>query len=191
MKVIILNGPPRSGKDMAATFIKKDMRNVGVFTFKKPLIRIFQATVPVSNDHHHSMLNTDLKDVESQWCGGMTPRQYLIKISQEWLKPVFGDDALGKWLAYDIQTTPCEFAVIPDGGFNDEAKVLAGTFGYNNVYVIHLYRDGTDYSNDSRGYIDLPGIVYGKINNRFDLDMYRVQIRRLLEEWKMPIESPA
>jgi hypothetical protein len=54
-----------------------------------------------------------------------------------------------------------------------------------------LHREGTDYSNDSRSYIDLPGVVYGKINNQFDLEMYRVQIRRLLEEWKMPIESPA
>jgi hypothetical protein len=190
MKVIILNGPPRSGKDIAATFIKKDMRNVGMFTFKRPLVAVLRAIVPVDNSHHHTMLNTDLKDVESQWCGGLTPRQLMIKISEEWIKPVFGNDHLGKLAAYQIQTTPCEFAVFPDGGFDDEVKVLAKTFGYDNIYVIHIHRPGCNYDDDSRSYINLQGIYYGEIVNRFDLELYRTQIRRLLTEWKMPITPP-
>lgn len=183
--IILLNGPPGSGKDMAATFIRKDLGadKCTNFRMKTPLWNIFQAMFALTDMQLHNMVNTPQKDMEQEMLHGRTPREVLIDISENFLKPRFGNEFLGELLARRINYSPCQWATVSDSGFTEEARPLLSKFSRQNVFCIQLSRDGTSFVNDSRSYIDCDslGIQHVLIKNDLDLDMYRIQLRRALK----------
>jgi len=107
------------------------------------------------------------KDTPNEITGGKTPREFLIHISETFIKPVFGKEYFGMFLKNHINQfekvhgEPIAW-LIPDGGFNDEIQALEKEFG-DRVIVIQLEREGKrDFGNDSRNW------VTGKKTFRFD-----------------------
>ena len=183
--IILINGPPRSGKDMAATFIRRDLGadRCTDFRMKQPLWDIFQAMFAFTDMQLHNMVNTPQKDMPQEMLHGLTPRQVLIDISESFIKPRFGDQFLGEVIARRIANSPCEFATVSDSGFTTEAWPLLSKFQRPNIFCISLSREGTSFGGDSRSYIDCDalGIRHVRIKNDHDLDMYRIQLRRALK----------
>jgi hypothetical protein len=188
-KIIILNGPPASGKDCLAYHFLGNLPyttydNIWVEhgSFAKPLKQILQIQYNLSDaeiaeyDSNHL-----LKMTPEDRFGGKHWRQLCIDLSDE-LKAKFGKEYFGNHLADRIEKLgiPCnDGKVIPnvlitDGGFEEETLPLIRRFGVDNVIAIKLVREGHSYKGDSRKYLD-----YDKLQ----IKHYLVENKSSLEEY--------
>ncbi|MEG0209071.1 MULTISPECIES: hypothetical protein [Gammaproteobacteria] len=157
-KVIILNAPPRSGKDTIQNMILSQ-RNVMPGMFKRTMFKLVKIIIG-SSDFHKFMdvYETDGKDTEKlSFLGGMTCREFMIWISEGVIKPKFGNSHFGTLEASHLHENN-EYEqpfIYSDGGFHDEVKTLVD-FGHE-VILVRLHREGFDFSNDSRDYIYFGG----------------------------------
>ena len=80
--------------------------------------------------------------------GYYSSREALIHVSENIIKPKYGQDYYGVKLAEKIEHSSERFYFIADGGFALEAIPLLEN-GYN-VYIVHLERLGATFDKDSR-----------------------------------------
>lgn len=167
MKVILLNGPARSGKDSLAhafaAYANGRLVTSEVTKFAKPLKesahRLFGFDLP------HDAFEA-VKDVPQDYLHGKTWRQVYIAVSELLFKPLFGADIFGRMLVDEIELLqkiskedgedPTDYFLVSDSGFAAEAQAVVDRFGAENVILVRLERDGYTFAGDSRGYIELP-----------------------------------
>lgn len=161
-KIFIFNSPPNSGKDVLAEAVHSKLASDGVKSsiksFKERLIEITLAVYGVSEVEWRLLYTREGKETpywklrnskRGEW---LTPRQALIHISEEVIKPQYGKDYFGRALADSI-TTEDGVVLIPDGGFVEEVIPLIDKFGKDNVYRVSIIREGCDFNNDSRKHL--------------------------------------
>ena len=169
MKIILINGPPRSGKDFAGRAIAAAIPGpTRIVKMAKELKERCHAAHRLINVHGEPFAHDtfeDNKDKPTAVFEGMTPREAYIAFSENWIKPTFGAAQLGRWLADDIDEFPCATHIVTDSGFTEEAMVLVQEFGAENITLLRVHRKGYDFSGDSRGYIDLPVRTLDLIND--------------------------
>lgn len=161
-KIIILNGAPSSGKDTIAGYLR-DRLNFTQMEVKSELFDIATMLSGISSVdwfNRYDDRENNLKEVSWDRLGGLSQREFLIKISEDWMKPVFGKDVFAKKLRDRIKSSDGKEFVISDSGFQKEVDILVDEFGEENVYLARLHRDGCAFSNDSRGYL----------NHKYELD---------------------
>lgn len=155
-KAFILNAPPRSGKDSLKDYMIENTA-AGEYMFKAKLFAIAYVSGNFTPTEWQSVwiprYESDLKDEPWERLGGLSQRQYLIKISEEWIKPTFGNDYFGICLADSIRTDNLDLAIISDGGFPDEVQPLIDILGKENVFILQWNKKGCSFDNDSRNYI--------------------------------------
>lgn len=168
MKIIVLNGPPGCGKDTIATHIQNRLFDAEVVTFKDPMFNVAIAMLPMSEaDFFERYNDRELKELPWDALGGLTCRQFMIKISEEWMKPLLGKDIFGRLAVSAVEklgyggTTLCIFS---DSGFQEEFTFLQDAFGKENVHLIRLEREGFDFTGDSRNYIAAEGSPFTNIS---------------------------
>lgn len=194
-KIILINGPPRSGKDAAAIAISSYFPDVAHAAFKSPLVRLTQEVGQVEYKRWFKDYE-DKKDEPWEEYYGKSPREMMIVISEQWLKPTFGNDILGRMAVQRNQEyfNTKGFIVFSDSGFLAECEYVIKTWlpyestRARNCLLLRIHRDGHDFSNDSRGYIDLGhlGVTQLDINNQFDeLELYHAQIQHVVDKWHM------
>lgn len=194
--VVILNGPPHSGKD---TIIS----------------RLMQATTPymILNHKHimgwHEKMIMPLKDMV---CGlfnlsgyqyetmkddpilpnHVTPREAIMHLDRHWARPLFGEDFLGNLLVKELEqnhrkSRPYEFKDqinihFVDAGVEPEVWALRDAYG-SRVKVLHIHRTGAEFT-DSRAYLSQhDGVIFnddGQINKT--VDSVLLFINKWLEE---------
>lgn len=154
---IIFNGPPGSGKDEAANAICSVHANATRLEFKSHLIDLTTMIYGVNKDWFLSVHNQrEMKEQSMQALRGLSTRQALIYVSEEVIKPKFGKDYFGRFVA-DRMTKDLTY-VFSDGGFVEEVAPVHEKCN-GKFLIVHLHRDGCDWSNDSRSYIhSLPGV---------------------------------
>lgn len=157
-KVIILNGPAGCGKDTLARALVEMGFAKGVASFKNPMFNIAMAAL--GQDAYREFLDgyddRVRKEKPEGFLNGLSRRQFMIAISEQFIKPVFGDDYFGKYLAGNLPDGD-EVFVVSDGGFAGEVApiVAAG----HDVRIVRLHRDGHTFEGDSRGYLyDINGV---------------------------------
>ncbi len=155
-KVLLLNGPPRSGKDTLARAIVEALDNTVRIGFADHLKRLahFMAYGPAGLEMDPNALD-DVKEIQAAAFAGMTPRQFYIHVSERVLKPLYGPGYFGDRFVDAARASGAELVVVPDSGFRGEAERVVGSFGAENVLLARLRRDGCTYAGDSRSYIDL------------------------------------
>lgn len=158
-KVVIFNGPPGSGKDTLAAMLYQ-MYGTGWRSFKEPLNEIAMAMSGASWAVWNEWTSRELKELPRVELGGLSPRHFLIKISEEWTKPLFGGSHFGKIAARNAARTDSDVVVFSDGGFDDEILPLIDKFGADNVIVVRLHREGFTFEGDSRDYIQVPAQTF-------------------------------
>lgn len=168
-KVIILNGAPGTGKDTVADLAKK-VCGFHVASFKEPMFRIVAAMLGNAGfmrfmDDYN---NREKKEKPQEYLGGKSPREMMIWISEEVIKPVFGNQHFGKVASESIRPVN-NHVIFSDGGFADEVIRLIKD-GYD-VHLIRLHREGFDFSGDSRSHIRLPGLIKEGCYNESDIDV--------------------
>jgi hypothetical protein len=156
VKVLLLNGPPRSGKDALGNAIIK------ILGEERAVMAKFAHVLKVMTHNLYGIeCETEqfdpIKDDPNDAFYGATPRQAYIAVSERLMKPLHGSDFFGERLADDVEDFyfDKDLVVVTDSGFKEEAEVLVRRFGRDAVYLVRLSRPGTDFSGDSRSYVDL------------------------------------
>lgn len=172
--IIILNGPPGVGKDTLAKF--GGLRfNASHLSFKAPMFEIahamlgdrgFNAMMDAYNDRSR-------KELPMRVLGGISPREFMIHISEAVVKPLLGKDRFGVLLCERIEKAKGR-VIISDGGFPDEIESLVLRLPFDTrVNLFRLHRKGFQFegSGDSRNYIYLPHLVSDRYRE-FDITLF-------------------
>jgi len=180
-KVIILNAPPSSGKDIAADWI---VAKYGAqhLRFKDQLYRVAAQVADIDLDWMITLATSrELKEVNSIYLRlnalDVSPRQWLIHCSENIVKPLLGKDFFGKSLANSIEL---DLVVVSDGGFAEELVPVL-TAGHD-VYVLRIVRDGYTFEGDSRNYFETSPLYKTiLIENNGTLDQYQNKIYSVID----------
>ena len=176
-KIIPLNGPPNSGKDTIADHIAR-IHYYSKMQFKSRLYEIGAKVLEIEVEEYvYYCSHRETKDYEGifserGWQG--TPREHLIWVSEEVIKPLFGYDYFGKYLAEQIGVSDSCGVVISDSGFAQELMPILDrgyyTFDDIEIHVVQLTKDGCTFEGDSRTYLDkrsFVGLPSRQINPQF------------------------
>lgn len=171
MKIILLNGPPRCGKDTISEILKNHCPSeVHLEKFALPLKLAVPMIYGLTQANWKEDLDTEQgKDYRCDQLFGKTPREVQIAISEDLLKPLHGKDIFGKLIVRRIERVNSKWfsaTVVSDSGFREEAEVVVDRFGADDVQLWRIHRDGCDFKKDSRGYIHLNDLGV----KEFDID---------------------
>ncbi len=166
--IVVFNAPPRSGKDEAATYFKEKLEKKGVscaiHTFKHGLIEVASKFLGVSKEeflHDYddcTEAGVWCKDIPQWHVGGkyLSSREVLIHVSENVLKPTFGEGVCGKMF---VESWPdAEVILVPDGGFAAEIEEVIDSSDVRLLDIVKIKRTGCTFKGDSRGY--LPDLTY-------------------------------
>lgn len=143
--VIILNGPPGSGKDTIAELLVQHG-----FThecFKAPLYPLTAMMYGVTTEWFKEVATDRIlkeQPFDELNCG-MTPRMALIDTSENQIKPYMGKDFFGLLAASRVKGN----TVFSDGGFEEEIEPM---IQQHSAWIFRLHREGFTFEGDSRSY---------------------------------------
>lgn len=203
---VLFNGAPNSGKDTAADLMCDVIFGEGVrLNFKdalyKETAKFFNVPLPIAVDLFKSRelkelpsrrfkLGLDLSNVSwvkrmFLWLRGykpkyLSPRQALIHVSENVIKPLYGDDYFGQEMLKAAENyLETEFVFAGDSGFLSELEPLVEAG--HKVVVIQMHRDGCTFKGDSRNYIEQDdvehlGIKVIKLDNNESLEQLKFNL---------------
>lgn len=184
-RVILLNGPPNSGKDTLAAGLANHLlpyQTAVLRSFKTPLYQLASIFYGIPFDEVITLCtDRDLKDRHSDEFG-CTPREALIFISETVVKPNFGDDWFGLQAVRSL-AEDC-INIFTDSGFEKEAMPLYEIAGRDNFLLVHVHRDGCSFEGDSRDYLppDL-GAWFTEFHNNCPLEDSASQLSQRVNSW--------
>lgn len=193
VRLVILNGPPGCGKDEAATALTRYLE-AKPFKFADPLREAIPVLFGLSSSTW-SFIYKDrtLKDQPTWMLKGMSPRQAMIWLSEEVVKPKFGQRFFGEsaveriadWAFGHVGRRP--LVVVGDCGFAEEMAPLVEAFGADKMLLIRLFRPGCTYDSDSRRYIQAPDLsaelMSVDLYNTGDLESFRANVVSTVLAW--------
>lgn len=171
IKIILFNGPPGCGKDTAARGLYEDTDIEAEYAtqfvrFSSPLKSALASffSKPIDDFGVSSM---EAQKDSNALPGGVSYRTAQIKLSEEYAKPLFGEGIFGKLLVDRVYKAYAHasrngllgengkmLTFVPDSGFMEEFIPVVDEFGPANIMLVKIYREGKDFSADSRGYLD-------------------------------------
>ena len=182
--IIILNGPPGSGKDAIADWLKRFEHEH--LTFKEPIFNtVLQLTGMSAKEWFERYDNRDLKEKPWSKICGMSCRDLMIHVSENVIKKIHGQEYYGKVMAKKIESG--KNYVFSDGGFTPEIAALATAKRLSHsIYIARIFRQGCDFGKDSRGFVnhkDITGVKgFGVINYEGDALGTAIKITSLVKE---------
>lgn len=181
-RVLLLNGPPRSGKDALGSLLSELDPNVRVMKFAQPLIDTMTASFGVSC--------ADGADKEAPCAAlrGKSRRETAISLSEDWFKPQFGPGVFGRILLSKINSMPPgNIAVVTDSGFKSEADPIISALPPGSVDMIQLTRFGCSFAGDSRGYWYDNRMGITEIKNSGFIDNLERTAMDIMYTWKQQL----
>lgn len=159
MRIIVLNGPAGSGKSTAARMLAAWLgrrNNVITDSFAAPM-KHFISTLLAAKYMEMP------KDSPVAELNGHSVREFLIDLSESYIKPKYGDDFFGRMLLYRVlrnaDNLP-DYVVVDDSGFNSEFEPIS-----EDAVLLRVVREGCDYTGDSRSYLTIRDPDYIIENN--------------------------
>lgn len=185
--IILFNGPPGSGKDLAAYIIsRKGNKDKYEIIQEKYAFAIKAAVHAMFGLNYDIDYGGDLEDDKEKILPslGVSYRQALINLSESHMKPSYGIDVFGKLLVSRVREQTGHGAptivTISDAGFYDESayaiQALADSFTFTGI---RLYRDGCSFVGDSRSYVHFEslGIETKEIKNNGTVEEFEQALR--------------
>ena len=188
-KAIIINAPSGTGKDVAAEYVAMYHGNFEKRQFKQPIYEIGAAIYNLTYETM-LMLCTDRSRKEKPHgvFDGLSPREALIFVSENVIKPNYGNDYFGRRVA-DTFTSNHSY-VFSDGGFKEEIEGVIKKIGIENVLIIRAYRPGFTFNGDSRNYLDetmLPDVKFIDVNNDSTEKIFKNKIYKICRKFDQGI----
>lgn len=152
-RFIILNGPPYSGKSTIARELSSYLREKHIPTVSDSFAAPMKHFIATALGEQYAVLPKDAPRAE---LAGYSVREFLIDLSENYIKPHYGDGAYGRWLYHRIgRLNPAPtFVIADDGGFIEEFDALSGG-NRKRIVLIKITRPKHDFSNDSRNYLPI------------------------------------
>jgi hypothetical protein len=181
---ILLNGPPRAGKDTAANVICAEWplhaRKLGFSAHLKRATHAAYGMPAAPIDQFEPV-----KDEPREEFFGLTPRQAYIAHSEDYMKPLHGKRIFGRLWLRAAQKVHEPIVVVPDSGFYDEAMVAIDELGARNVLLLRIHAEGRgeSFAGDSRSYISLPNVATIDIHNDGTEAKFRAAVLAIVELW--------
>lgn len=181
MKIILLNGPPGSGKDAAAQAIADRGVSIWITRMSMPMKLAFNAMMETKIDAiGNSPWEADKEKAIAYL--GVSYRQWQIDFSEKFMKALYGNDIFVRLFRrrhaeFELANGPVSVIVVPDCGFEIEYNGLLHLYG-NAVNLIRVHRPGFDYARDSRSYIgpEPPAPRVYDVQNDGTLQTYHARI---------------
>jgi hypothetical protein len=180
--IILLNGPPGCGKDTIAKIIKKKIESKD-YKMAKPIKDAFSALFGIQGQLLHELIEERKDEAFFTANANITPREVLIKLSEEFMKPMFGDDCFGQVAINNLGKIAWKHLTISDSGFNAEIPPICEAFGYDKVKAILIERLGYEWDSRERLDCDTIGIEGTWLMNHYDLELLDAQVSRILRIW--------
>ena len=186
-KVIILNGAPNSGKDAIAGLIA-EQGLFGQASFHSQVKEtLFEQALALSQINQQEWFDryNDRELKEQPWdkLGGLSVREFMIKVSEEYVKPLFGKVFYGQKageLALGLISEGIHVA-FSDGGFQGEFDQMQSIVGAENILLVRLHRVGCTFEGDSRSHLSNPAFEMD-LHNDSTLEDAVKKIESRLEE---------
>jgi len=160
---ILLNGPPRAGKDTAITAL--------FAAFSPGTAEVIKVTQPIKDMTHNRLglkCAHDAYEIEKDLVlpefGGKTPREAYIETSTA-LKRERGPNAVMDLFVDSVVASECDVILNPDIGDDMEAERVASTIGADRLLVIRIHRPGHDFSHDCRTWVTSPTLNIVDVQN--------------------------
>lgn len=181
MKFILLNGPPGCGKDTAAAQLIPYLK-FSHLKFAAPIKRMAAALLQC--DQRWIEQNKDTFIMPLGYDVKITLRQFLIDLSEKFFKPLYGPEVFAHLLWGEVKKSSSKLFVISDCGFQGEVTRLVSNAGVKNCILYRLHRDGHDFTNDSRSYINIPETPSRDIpNNLTPHDLTMRVLYGIIKQW--------
>ena len=155
--LILLNGPAGSGKDTIASMLKEQGHVQQVMQLKEPMFDIAMLASGINpTTWWHYYNDRELKEAPCHRLGGLSFREFMIHISENFIKPVFGDAYFGDQLAlkYTNRDPHVTDVAVSDSGFQSELAAVNRAIGPQEVLMVRLWREGYTFDGDSRCYVN-------------------------------------
>lgn len=203
MRAILLNGPPRSGKDSAATALFQNVSSLENWYFfhekmSFPNKAAFAGMMHVSFDEED--FNVDYYEDHKEEIVfelDISFRQFQIDFSESFMKPKYGIDIFGRLLLGRIfrncnKDNEADVFVISDCGFQAEVNTLIKSGVFRDVLLIRCHRPGFDFSSDSRSYVSANGYNIAQLDatNDGSLSDWQGKIVEATTEWLNQVVPP-
>lgn len=185
--IILLNGPPRVGKDtigaaLSGLFsqdfhvVQRKISKILKEETHRHYHLVWEDGTPYTFNHYEDMKDTPLPEFD-----GRTPREAYIHLSEDIMKPSRGKDIFGRLILKELQQDEQDartkgkrlMVILTDSGFMDEILPISDYFGAKNLLLFQLYRIGTGFAGDSRSYLDPKTIVRDNTGPVFDSMKFR------------------
>lgn len=183
--VVLLNGPPRCGKDTAGAYLARKFDNSMVLKFAGPLKRLthvgYGLPPNIPDDYFEQV-----KDQPLDAFFGLSPRQAYIKFSEEQIKPFLGDEHFGKLFRRRMWREYCagkRVFLSTDSGFATETNPVIQSIKPENVLLVRIHAEarGVSFKNDSRSYIELPEVTTYDIENNSSVEAFQKVVHAFVE----------
>jgi hypothetical protein len=167
--VLGFNCPPKSGKDTIAVEIAKLLEGqipCSIQSLAAPMREIameFTGLQTFKDYNEYKDIPNPLFSLDgSEGHVQHSIRQFMIALSESFIKPVYGREFWARHLINRLKWWGKErmLCIIPDFGFKEETDLIADSVGHSNFCMVRLYRDGTDFSIDSRNFVDCPNVIH-------------------------------
>lgn len=187
MKVIIANGPPRSGKDTMCGLLLKNLKGVDLIPlcYKRVLYVGVAKRYNLSVEAVYQMnADTNVKDEPSDLFDGFSVRQALQFESEVAIKKIHGPDGVAiqtfKLLEEEYGVERLKNAVLysAGAGFNSELYAMYDHFDMSveDVFIIRMLREGCSFEGDTREFLLHPDMI---IQNNGDIEHLESYIPRV------------
>lgn len=166
--VVGFNGPPHVGKDTIAMELAKYIGEVGF-----PIPVFFESFIKPCKNFGMELLGqrnspenyARAKESCHAVFAGKNLREFMIDLSEKHLRLVYGrrfyaNAMVNRCTAF--RSPLPALVIVTDVGFEEEPAIMRETVGAENYKTVQLNRLDTDWSKDSRGYVDT--------NNAYVLD---------------------
>ena len=202
MKIILLNAPPRAGKDTAAAAIITGLQNIAAAGKEMRYIPAHHKMAESLKKGAHALFGVDMsaewyeenKDKPLPEFMNKSPREVYINLSEDFVKPFYGKQAFG-WMFVNRLRPAARLAetatgqeylcICSDLGFEEELQPLIAAYDADNILIIHIVREGCDFGNDSRSYIKHPDIRLKTIINRGTVQQLQLTAIKAAHDWLM------
>jgi hypothetical protein len=155
-RVILLNGPPRVGKNTSAELLRAATPASTVIGFSHHLKRMVHGIYLGAAGWAMDPDAFDAVKSEPQdMLNGKSWRWAYIHYSEQVIKPLHGKEWFGEMFVRAMHASGAQAVIVPDSGFREEAERTVREVGHENVLLIRLHRDGVTFAGDSRSYISL------------------------------------
>lgn len=178
-RVILFNGPPYSGKSTAARSCLNELGELKQSAVMESFVGPMKHFLATALGQSYDSLEKDIVHPAL----GVTPRKFLIDLSEVYLKGEYGQDFFYRVAKSRIERnfSQYDFIIFDGSGFSAEAGILTDT-----PFLVRINRPGKDFIGDSRSYLENPSYVLENDGTRQAFEM-QVQdmVRQLVKsEWK-------